>query len=99
MKPLETKTIKLGDKDYPIKKSARAYLKFDEMAGHSIDLFDNSTKDSLYFLYSCFWGGGLRVSFDEFLDLIDNEDTLELIRKFVDIMKEPAAPEKKQKVR
>jgi hypothetical protein len=97
MKLLETKTIKIGDKDYPIKKSARTYLKFEELSGHSIDHFDSSMREGIYFFYSCLWGGGLRISYDEFLDLIDDEDINILIVSFINLMSEPT--EKKQKAR
>lgn len=96
MKLLEAKPIKIGDKEYPLKKSARAYLKFEEMSGHSIDKFDSTMKDSLNFLYSCLWGGGTRVSFDEFLDLIDSEDIMDLVERFILSMAGPVTG-KKQK--
>lgn len=86
MKPLEEKSIKIGDNNYTLKKSARAYLKFEELSGHSINEFDSTTKDSINFFYACFWGGGSRITFDEFLDLIDNEDIAELISRFTAII-------------
>jgi|WetSurMetagenome_2_1015567.scaffolds.fasta_scaffold449298_2 hypothetical protein len=95
---IEQKFIKIGEQDYPIKKSARAYLKFEEISGHSIDSYDGSTKDAFSFLYSCLWGGGSRISYEDFLDLIDNEDVNKLIISFVKKMSEPAS-EKKQTVR
>jgi hypothetical protein len=100
MKLLETKYIKIEEKEYPLKKSARAYLKFEEISGHAIDRFDSSTKDSLNFLYACFWGGGSRISFDEFLELIDNENITDLIHKFTTAMSEgDVLTEKKQRAR
>jgi hypothetical protein len=94
MKPLETKYIKIGDKDYPFKNTARAFLKFEELSNHSIDAFDGSTKDGLNFLYSCFWGGGSRIVFDDFLELIDNEDVNDLIARFIKVMAEPVTEKK-----
>jgi hypothetical protein len=96
MIPLETKSIKIGDKSYPLKKSARAYLKFEELSGHSINDFDSSTKDTLNFLYSCFWGGGSRITLDEFLDLIDDEDITELADRFTAIIVDKTDTKKKQ---
>jgi hypothetical protein len=95
---IEQKFIKIGEQDYSIKKSARAYLKFEEITGHSIDSYDGSTKDAFSFLYSCLWGGGSRISYEDFLDLIDNEDVNKLIASFVKKMSEPVS-EKKQTVR
>lgn len=83
MIPLEVKNIFIRGSKYDIKKSPRAYLKFEELSQHSISDFDSSTKDSLHFLYSCLWGGGLRISYDEFLDLIDDEDIALLIGTFI----------------
>ena len=99
MKPLETKIIKIAGKDFPVKKSPRAYLKFEEISGHSISEFDGTTKDSLYFLYSCLWGGSYRGSWEDFLELTDDESPMDLINSFVKLMSEPAPTEKKQKVR
>lgn len=96
---IEQKLITIGSQDYPIKKSARAYLKFEEISGHSIDSYDGSTKDAFSFLYSCLWGGGSRISYDEFLDLIDDEDVNALIVSFVKKMAEPVTSEKKQTAR
>lgn len=95
---IEIKQIKIAGENYPLKKSARAYLKFEEVSGHSIDFFDGSTKDGFNFLYACLWGGGSRISFDDFIELIDNEDVNELIQRFVAMMKEKAT-EKKTPVR
>ena len=98
MKLLETKFIKIREVDYPIKKSVRAYLKFEELAGHPIEEYKNSTKEGIIFFYSCIWGGGSRISYDEFLDLIDDVDIQELIRTFIKLMSETIT-EKKPKAR
>jgi hypothetical protein len=96
MKPLETKSIKIGDNSYPLKKSARAYLKFEELSKHSINDFDSSTKDTINFLYSCFWGGGSRITLEEFLDLIDDENLTELADRFISIIVDKTDTKKKQ---
>jgi len=99
MKPeIEIKYVKIAGKDCAVKKNARALLKFEELSGHSIELYDNTAKDMVNFLYSCFWGGGSRISLDEFLDLIDNEDLTSLVMAYIKAFNEPQ-PEKKKVAR
>jgi hypothetical protein len=97
MKLLETKQIELKGKFHSLKKCARAYLKFLELTGRSIDKFDNSIQDGLYFFYACLWGAGSRISWDEFLDLIEDVDVNDLIITFANLMSE--STEKKAKAR
>jgi hypothetical protein len=95
---IDEKIIKISGKDYPVRKNARAYLTFQELTGHSISLYDSSTKDTVTFMYSCLVGGGLRCSFDDFLAIIDNEDFDDLTQKFANLVVNKTT-EKKQKPR
>jgi hypothetical protein len=96
MKPeIETKIVKIAGVNYSVKKNARACLKFEELSGHSIELYDNTAKDMVHFLYSCLWGGGSRISLDEFLDLIDDEDLSVLVMAYISAFNEPSGEKKK----
>lgn len=99
MKLLQEKKIKINETEYPLRKNARCYLTFEEMTGHSIDLYQNTTKDGLSFFYACLIGGGLRISFEEFLDLLNEENIDILISEFVKTMNETVTEEKKPKAR
>jgi hypothetical protein len=93
MKLLRTATIKIGENNYPVKRSIRAYLMFEELSGHSIEDFEETLKEVVIFFFSCFQSGGNKQTYDEFLDLIDNDP--DSIKSFSDAMIDKA--EKKPK--
>jgi hypothetical protein len=86
MKLLEKKFIKIGNKKYPILKSVRAFIMFNELSGHDISQTNETIQDIIYFFYCCFYAGGTHITYEEFLDLIDNQP--ELISEFVELIKE-----------
>jgi hypothetical protein len=93
MKLLRTAIIKIGSKEYLVKRSIRAYLTFGELSGHSIEDFEETIKDVVLFFFSCFQSAGNKETYDQFLDLIDDDpDSLVL---FSDAMIDEA--EKKPK--
>jgi hypothetical protein len=73
MKLLRIATIKIGEKDYPVKRSIRAYLTFEALSGHSIEDFKETMQDSVLFFFCCFQSGGNKQTYEEFLDLIDED--------------------------
>jgi hypothetical protein len=93
MKLLRTATIKIGEKDFQVKRSIRAYLTFEALSGHSIEDFEETMKDSVLFFFSCFQSGGNKQTYEEFLDLIDEDP--DSITAFLEAMTEKT--EKKQK--
>lgn len=93
MKLLKTAIIKINGKDYPVKRSIRAYLTFEEMTGHSIEDFQETMKEVVTFFFSCFQSAGNKQTYQEFIDLIDDDP--DSIKLFSDSMLEKA--EKKQK--
>jgi hypothetical protein len=94
MKLLDNKLIKIGDKDYLLKMSIRAMIEYEQLSGHSISIIE-SLKDITTIFYCTFKAGGNNMSYDEFMDLID--DKPESIKAFSDSMIEKV--EKKSKAR
>ena len=93
MKLLRTATIKISGNDYTVKRSIRAYLTFEALSGHSIEDFEETMHDSVLFFFSCFQSGGNKQTYEEFLDLIDDDP--DSITDFLGAMTEKS--EKKQK--
>lgn len=73
MKLLQTKIIKIGDKEYPLKLSLRAMLQFEVLAGHPISEFKESVQEMIYIFFCAIRAGGAELSYDEFLNLIDDQ--------------------------
>ncbi len=91
-------TIKIRQKDYSIKQSFRSYLLFEEMTNKQISEIE-TLKDILTLLYCTLKGCNkdFNFSFDEYIDLIDEDSTI--LAKFNDynsVLSNPT-PEKKTK--
>lgn len=71
MELLTEKKIKIGDKEYSLKKSNRAMIEFEKLSGKSITQL-SSIEDGFYFFYCCFKAGGNNYTFEEFMNLIDD---------------------------
>lgn len=84
MKLLQTKTIRIGDKDYTIKLSIRAMLEFENLTGHSISDFKETVQEMIYIFFCAVKAGGSGLSYDEFLNLIDDEP--EILKVFSDVI-------------
>ena len=95
MKLLETKIIKIGDKEYPTKLTARAMIGYETLTGHPITVL-KTIEDRTYLFYVCLKAGGTDITYDAFLDLIDNCPAV--IGEFFDLFTGDE-PEKKQKTR
>jgi hypothetical protein len=93
MKLLKSSVVKISGKEYAVKRSIRAYLTFEELSEHSIEDFQETLKEVVIFFYACFQSGGNKHSYDEFLDLIDDDP--DCIKAFSDSMIEKS--EKKEK--
>lgn len=94
MKLLETKTIKIGETDYPVKMSLRAMIEFEQISGHSISIIE-SLQDITIIFYCTVKAGGAAITYEQFMDLID--DKPEALKAFSDVMIEKS--EKKPKAR
>jgi hypothetical protein len=83
MKLLKDKSVKIGDREYPVKLSIRAMIEFEAMAGKSVS--DISTMSDMVMVFFCsFKAGGNDMKYDAFLTLIDdNPDALD---NFSDLM-------------
>jgi hypothetical protein len=78
-------TIKIGDKDYLIKKSYRSLLEFEEQTGKGINDMKESLKD-LFTLFYCIVISNNKTdfTFDDFIDLIDkNQDAMDNFNQFL----------------
>jgi hypothetical protein len=95
MKLLQERKIKIGDRDYSLKMTNRAMMEFEEISGHSISIIE-TLRDITIMLYCCLKAGDRKefaLSYEEFLDLIDEEASV--IKDFTDIMLDPVSEEKK----
>jgi hypothetical protein len=77
MKLLEVKTIKCGDKEFPIKITTRAQIEFEALSGGSISSLEGTAK--VVQLFYCAAKAGARsegkeftYTYDTFLDAIDD---------------------------
>jgi hypothetical protein len=77
MKLLEVKTVKCGDKTFPIKITNRAMIEFEALSGGSITSLEGTEK-LMQFFY-CIAHAGARAegkefkyTFDEFMDVVDD---------------------------
>jgi len=94
MKLLETKKIKIGDKEYPVRMSLRAMIEFENMSGHSISTME-TLQDMTMIFYCTLKAGGSAMTYDEFMDIVD--DSPDVLTAFSDLMIEKS--EKKPKAR
>ena len=94
MNLLETKHIKIGEKDYPVKMTTRSLMLYETLTKHDISIID-TLEERVTFFYCAFKGGGSELTYDQFLDLID--DKPESIGTFINLYLEKA--EKKQPAR
>jgi len=83
MKLLEEKSIKIGDKEYPMKMSMRAMIEYEKLSGKTINEI-TTIEDITFLFYSTIKMGGAKFTYDEFLDLID--DKPESLTAFTDAM-------------
>lgn len=91
MKLLEEKIIKIGETDYPLKMSIRSMIEFERLSGHSIS--EISTLEDMVQIFFCtVKAGGANLSFDQFMDLID--DKPEAIEAFKNAMLETGEKKK-----
>lgn len=83
MKLLKSKNIKIGDKEYPVKISIRAMIEFENLSGHSISKVE-TLQDIIFIFYCAVKAGGSDMTYDQFMDLID--DKPEALGVFTDAM-------------
>jgi hypothetical protein len=83
MKLLETKSVKINGTDYPLKMTMRAMIEFEKLSGHTISTV-STLEDVTIMFYCTVKAGGAKLSYDEFLDLID--DHPEVLNSFTDAM-------------
>lgn len=72
MELLESKIIKIGDKDYRIKMTIRSLINYEKITGHSVSQID-TLEDMIAFFYCVFKAGGNDISYEAFIDLIDDK--------------------------
>lgn len=94
MKLLTTKKITIGDKEYSLRMSVRVMINYEELTGHPASEMV-TLKDVVAMFYCTLKAGGTDITYDQFLDLIDDEPGA--IKSFKDLMVEPV--EKKKSVR
>jgi len=94
MKVLDTKKIKIGTVEYPVKMSMRSMIEFEKLSGHSISSLE-TLEDITILFYCTVKAGGSDKTYDQFMDLID--DKPESLSAFSDLMIEKG--EKKQTAR
>jgi len=94
MKLLKENFISIKGKDYPVKMSIRAMIEYETITGKSISSVE-SLKDITVVFYCTVKAGGTDITYDQFMDLID--DDMDAIGSFSDKMVEKV--EKKQRAR
>jgi hypothetical protein len=92
MKLLETKQIRIGDKEYPAKMSMRAMINFEELSGHSISTV-SSLSDITILCFCTIKAGGTEMTYEEFMNLID--DKPEILEAFSEAWMEKTDAKKK----
>lgn len=70
--PLEKRLIKILDKEYPVKMSVRAITNFEKISGKSISEL-SSLADITIIFYCAVKSGGADLTYDQFMDLIDDD--------------------------
>jgi hypothetical protein len=94
METLETKIVKIGNVEYPLKRTIRAMIDYEKLSGHSVANI-KTLEDIAIWFYCTFKAGGSKLTYEEFLDFID--DKPESLKAFTDAMLEKS--EKKQVAR
>jgi hypothetical protein len=79
MKLLEDKKIKIGDKEYLLKMSIRTMMRFETLSGHSIGII-RTLEDVIMLFYCSVKSGGIDITYDQFIDLID--DKIDCLKEF-----------------
>ena len=72
-------TIKINGVNFKVKQSFRALMKFEEMTGRSVYKINESINDVMTLLFCILSANNretFKFSFDEFIDLIDNNPTV-----------------------
>jgi len=83
MKLLEEKKIKISGTEYPLRMSYRAMIEFETISGHSISTLE-SIKDVTILFYCTLRAGGSDMTYEQFMDLIDNQ--LGIVNEFSALM-------------
>jgi hypothetical protein len=86
MKLLEAKNVKIGETEYPVKMSVRAMISYESLSGHSITKVE-SVEDVTKLFYCTIKAGGSELSYEQFLDLLD--DNPGAIAEFSNVMAQP----------
>lgn len=84
MKLLETKHIKIADKDYPLILSLSAMMGYETVSGHQINDATETIKDRTIIFHQCMIAGGYKGTYEEFIILIDYEPSK--VGEFLKIM-------------
>lgn len=92
MKLQERKSIKIGDKDYPLQMSVRAFIMYENLSGNPMHVI-NTLENRIQLFYSCIKVAGNEITYDEFLNIID--DKMESLVDFFKIFNESQGNEKK----
>lgn len=78
MKLLETKKVKVGDLEFPIRKTNRAYILFDEL-NKDTGLSGKNLRQQTSLLFYCMAKAGAKAenqefnyTYEQFLDVIDD---------------------------
>ena len=79
MELLEVKMVRIGDRDWPICKTNRAYILYDELTSSDGEVKKMSIRKETSILFYCMAKAGAKkadqdfpYSLDEFLDIIDD---------------------------
>lgn len=72
MRLLKEKVIKIAGVEYPLKMTIRAMIEYESLSGHSIGTIE-TLKDVTQLFYCTLKAGGKDVTYDQFMDMIDNE--------------------------
>ena len=100
MELLEIKRVKVGDRDYPIKITARAMIEYEKLSGKSIAEYEG-TENLFQFFYVTAKAGAksegikFEYTYDQFLDAIDDYYT-EAVTNFSMAIFEPGEENKKK---
>jgi hypothetical protein len=86
MKLLETKQIRIGEKDYSLKLSVRAMISYTSLSGKNINHVE-TLQDRINLFYSCMKACNPELQYEAFLDIID--DHPEKIGEFIDLLFDP----------
>ena len=94
---MEEVKIKIKDVEYTLKESTRSLLKFEELTKKSVGELNTTFTDNVTLLYCMLFGSNrntFKYTYDEFIDVLDEGDTLEMFNEFLTSQKK----ENKKKV-